>query len=176
MNNKKLWQAVSMLALTVVVSLTFYSCTQYKKIFSAQSKKFLVVWTGDEDGANPDFVAVIDADPKSANYGKIISTKPLPGTPPGAHMIALLPSVGFSAYPTDIPPSVLNEPHHVSDKLTSNRDFYMGGLISGNIFKVNLASLPTLPNIQLIGSSNPPALLRDDQIGMLFRQANCAVL
>ncbi len=157
MNNKKLWQAVSMLALTVVVSLTFYSCTQYKKIFSAQSKKFLVVWTGDEDGANPDFVAVIDADPKSAHYGKIISTKPLPGTPPGAHMIALLPSVGFSAYPTDIPPSVLNEPHHVSDKLTSNRDFYMGGLISGNIFKVNLASLPTLPNIQLIGSTNPPA-------------------
>lgn len=146
-----------MFAIMVVVALLFYSCTKYIKIFGYPSKQFLVAWTGDEDGANSDFVAVIDADPKSSHYGKVISTKSLPETPVGAHMIALLPTVGFSAYPTKIPPSILNEPHHVSDKLTRSKEFYMGGLISGNVFKVNLASLPTLPDIQLVGSPNPPA-------------------
>ncbi|HXN07465.1 MAG TPA: hypothetical protein VN944_10430 [Nitrospiria bacterium] len=159
MTQKALWKSGSIVVLTIAVGLVFNGCTEYKKPLQKaySSKQFIVTWTGDEDGANPDFVTVIDADPHSPNYGKVISTKTLPEGPAGANMIALLPAVGFKAYPSNIPSSVLNEPHHVSDKLTKNKDFYMGGLISGNIFKVNLASLPTVPDIELIGSPNPPA-------------------
>jgi selenium-binding protein 1 len=41
----------------------------------------LYVWAGDQARVAPDFLAVIDFDENSANYGKVITTVPLP--PPG---------------------------------------------------------------------------------------------
>ena len=38
---------------------------------------YLVVWAGDADRAQPDFLAVIDADPTSASYGKVLRTIPV---------------------------------------------------------------------------------------------------
>src|SRR6516225_1977521 len=57
---------------------------------AAAPAKYLFVWAGDQARQAPDFLAVVDFDESSANYGKIITTLPLPG--PGA---------------------TGNEPHHV---------------------------------------------------------------
>lgn len=55
-----------------------------------EDEKALFVWAGDQARINPDFLAVIDFDEHSQNYGKVLSAVPLPG--PGA---------------------TGNEPHHV---------------------------------------------------------------
>jgi hypothetical protein len=66
----------------------------------------LYVWAGDQARVAPDFLAVIDFDENSANYGKVITTVPLP--PPG---------------------NVGNEPHHCH--LSANqRILGCGGLLS----------------------------------------------
>lgn len=72
----------------------------------ARKEKYLLVWSGDQSRKNPDFLSVIDFDDRSANYGKVISTLPLPQ--PGASN---------------------NEPHHVG--LSSNgKVMACGGLLS----------------------------------------------
>src|SRR5215475_16025224 len=35
---------------------------------------YLFVWAGDRDGKGNDFLAVIDADPASASYGRLLTT------------------------------------------------------------------------------------------------------
>ncbi|HEY3025473.1 MAG TPA: selenium-binding protein SBP56-related protein [Pyrinomonadaceae bacterium] len=71
-----------------------------------QAGKYLFVWAGDQGRTNPDFLAVINFDEGSANYGKAITTVPLPQ--PGA---------------------TGNEPHHVG--LSSDgRTLACGGLLS----------------------------------------------
>src|SRR5262245_22673619 len=57
---------------------------------AAGPEKFLFVWAGDQTRRQPDFLAVINFDEKSDDYGKVITTVPLPE--PGASG---------------------NEPHHV---------------------------------------------------------------
>ena len=47
-----------------------------------QRDKVLFVWAGDQARANPDFLAVVNFDEDSADYGKVVTTVPLPG--PGA--------------------------------------------------------------------------------------------
>src|SRR5260370_29964246 len=44
-------------------------------------EKTLYIWAGDQAHKAPDFLAVIDFDEESADYGKVIKTVPLP--PPG---------------------------------------------------------------------------------------------
>src|SRR5216683_2504336 len=44
-------------------------------------EKTLYIWAGDQAHQAPDFLAVIDFDEESADYGKVIKTVPLP--PPG---------------------------------------------------------------------------------------------
>jgi uncharacterized protein YbaA (DUF1428 family) len=46
-----------------------------------EKEKYLFVWAGDKARDNPDFLAVINFDEESDNYGKVITTMPLP--PPG---------------------------------------------------------------------------------------------
>jgi hypothetical protein len=71
-----------------------------------QAGKYLFVWAGDQGRTNPDFLAVINFDEGSANYGRAITTVPLPQ--PGA---------------------TGNEPHHVG--LSSDgRTLACGGLLS----------------------------------------------
>ncbi|MFN8652158.1 MAG: selenium-binding protein SBP56-related protein [Gemmatimonadales bacterium] len=53
------------------------------------SPTVLYVWAGDQDHQSPDFLAVIDFDPHSRSYGKVLGTVPVP--PPG---------------------NIGNEPHH----------------------------------------------------------------
>src|SRR2546425_3751115 len=55
-----------------------------------ERERFLFVWAGDQARTNPDFLAVVNFDEGSRDYGKVITTVPLPS--PGA---------------------TGNEPHHV---------------------------------------------------------------
>jgi hypothetical protein len=66
----------------------------------------LLVWAGDKAHVAPDFLAVIDFDEYSPNYGKVLRTVPLTG--PGA---------------------VGNEPHHVGLS-ADGKTVALGGLLS----------------------------------------------
>ena len=66
----------------------------------------LYVWASDQDHLSPDFLAVIDFDRKSRDYGKVLKTVPLP--PPG---------------------NIGNEPHHCHTSL-DQRILACGGLLS----------------------------------------------
>jgi 56kDa selenium binding protein (SBP56) len=70
------------------------------------SAKTLYVWAGDQARTSPDFLAVINFDEHSRDYGKVIRTVPIP--PPG---------------------NVGNEPHHCH--LSANKNILAcGGLLS----------------------------------------------
>ena len=68
--------------------------------------KTLYVWAGDAARRSPDFLAVIDFDRHSRNYGKVLGTVPIP--PPG---------------------NVGNEPHHCHTSV-DGRILACGGLLS----------------------------------------------
>src|SRR4051794_22770384 len=42
------------------------------------AEKYLFVWAGDQARTNPDFLAVVNFNESSADYGKVITTVPLP--------------------------------------------------------------------------------------------------
>lgn len=69
-------------------------------------EKYLFVWTGDQARKAPDFLAVVDFDPASARYGRVVTTVPLPGD-------------GASG----------NEPHHVGLS-ADGKVLACGGLLS----------------------------------------------
>jgi 56kDa selenium binding protein (SBP56) len=71
-----------------------------------KSDKTLYVWAGDQARVHPDFLAVVDFDEDSHDYGKVVKTVPLP--PPG---------------------NIGNEPHHCH--LSANKEVLAcGGLLS----------------------------------------------
>jgi selenium-binding protein 1 len=47
-----------------------------RPVGAGDQETLLYVWTRDADGKDSDFLAVVDADPKSATFGKIVSTVP----------------------------------------------------------------------------------------------------
>jgi hypothetical protein len=57
--------------LTVFVSYVPASCQQEK---TAAPGHYMFAWTGDEAKKGNDFLAVIDADPSSASYGRLVTT------------------------------------------------------------------------------------------------------
>jgi selenium-binding protein 1 len=73
---------------------------------STQAERYLFVWAGDQARKSADFLAVVDFDANSRDYGKLITTVPLPS-----------------------PDDSGNEPHHVG--LSSDgRVLGAGGLLS----------------------------------------------
>ena len=99
-----------------------------------EQEKALYVWAGDQARINPDFLAVINFDEGSPNYGRVITSVPLPG--PGA---------------------AGNEPHHVG--LSRNgRVLACGGLLSvlraqKEIFFFDVSN-PRAP--RFISAADPP--------------------
>jgi selenium-binding protein 1 len=73
---------------------------------SSDGENHLFVWAGDQARVNPDFLAVIEFNPRSPRYGEVLHTVPLPG--PGA---------------------TGNEPHHVGLS-ADGRVLAAGGLLS----------------------------------------------
>jgi hypothetical protein len=63
---------------------------------SAQSDSYLFVWAGDDAKKSNDFLAVLDADPKSPHYGQNVASVAVPG--PGGtphHTEMEMPDGGF---------------------------------------------------------------------------------
>jgi hypothetical protein len=66
------WRAV----VVVVVGLLARGC-QSNHGNEGPYEPYLVVWAGDADRAQSDFLAVINANPSSFSYGKVIATVPV---------------------------------------------------------------------------------------------------
>lgn len=83
-----------------------YRRTTSKTKDDDQREKTLYIWAGDQDRVRPDFLAVIDFNEHSRNYGRVLRTIPLP--PPG---------------------NMGNEPHHCH--LSGDKNILAcGGLLS----------------------------------------------
>ena len=80
-----------MRSLYFFVLLLFLSSYGY-----AQSQSYLFVWAGDDAKKESDFLAVLDADPKSPHYGQPVASVAVPG-PSGTphHTEATMPADGF---------------------------------------------------------------------------------
>ncbi|HVR26279.1 MAG TPA: hypothetical protein VMU26_23500 [Candidatus Polarisedimenticolia bacterium] len=62
----------------------------------SQNNSYLFVWAGDDAQNSSDFLAVLDADPKSAHYAQVVASVAVPG--PGGtphHTEAEMPEDGF---------------------------------------------------------------------------------
>src|SRR5262249_48330213 len=105
-----------------------------EKVKRDEREKFLFIWAGDQARTNPDFLAVVDFDEGSPDYGKVITSVPLPG--PGA---------------------AGNEPHHVGLS-RDGRVLACGGLLSvlraqKEIFFFDVSN-PRAP--RFISAADPP--------------------
>lgn len=114
LNQKKLFAWGFLSAFTGLLLLTGFalsSTASHSKpdapVTEAGSReKYLYVWTGDQARTNADFLAVINFDENSPNYGKVITTAPLPA-----------------------PGNTWNEPHHVGLS-RDGKVLAAGGLLS----------------------------------------------
>jgi hypothetical protein len=59
------------------VFLTALGCGVASAADAGKSARYLYAWSGDEDEKDSDFLAVIDVDPASATYGKVVATAPI---------------------------------------------------------------------------------------------------
>src|SRR2546428_12699474 len=62
-------------AAAVLVLLS--ACARHPESPLFTGEPYLLVWAGDADRQNSDFLAVLDADPTSASYGKVLRTYPV---------------------------------------------------------------------------------------------------
>ena len=119
----------------------------------AHSGEYLIVWAGDRNAsdthsheldvaggdfahiadrlgadaaAGPDFLAVIDADPGSPTYGKVLNTIPVPG--------------------------LENEPHHMQYRWSPGQRIFAGGLFSDRTFVFDVSEAP---NVRLVRTVEP---------------------
>src|SRR5438105_15022931 len=87
---------------------------------AGKHESVLYVWTSDADQKDPDFLSVLDADPASPSYGKVIATA----------------STGSPG----------NEAHHFG--YTTNADrIFAGGLFSNRLFIYDVATDPKHPKL-----------------------------
>ena len=135
--------------------------------WSAQAgSSYLAVWSSDKEKQdsrkNTDFLAIIDADPRSSNYGKVVNTASLQRRP-GENLLndlGFTEALGLTAkynLPTSgIPSNVLNEAHHMSHEpiaVGRHRYLYLGGLISANVFRCDVADPLKIPVCPLVTSA-----------------------
>lgn len=98
--------------------------------YLTKPEKYLYVMTVDADAKDNDFIAVIDADLASPNYGKIINTVDLA--------------------------SKGNEPHHMG--FTDDRTkIWAGGLFSKRLWIIDVASDPAQPKVIKVIEDAPKA-------------------
>lgn len=110
-------------------------------------EKYLYVWAGDQARKASDFLAVVNFDESSPNYGKVITTVPLPG-----------------------PGNTWNEPHHVGLS-NDGKVLACGGLLSvlkgqKEVFFFDV-STPTAP--KFLSAADPPQSAITDEFYPLPR-------
>jgi hypothetical protein len=140
------------LACALAASWTGHAGSSYLAVWSSDKE------TDDKPGVlNTDFLAVIDADPNSRTYGKVVNTASLESVP-GANLLNDLGLTGplglttkYGLPATGIPSDALNEAHHMThDPIVVGKHsyLYMGGLISANVFRCDVTDplhIPTCP-------------------------------
>src|SRR5262245_64987948 len=89
----------------------------------AAGSRVLFVWAGDADKRESDFLAVIDVDPRSANYASVVATLPVGATG--------------------------TRPHHTDYEMPAAGMLWANGFDSGQTFRFDLRD-PTSPH--LVGS------------------------
>src|SRR5215467_16215868 len=99
------WVAVAILVL-------LSACTRHAETPLFTGEPYLLVWAGDKDRQNSDFLAVLDADPTSPSYGKVLKTYPVR--------------------------SRGNEPHAVNDQPRADRRIFATGLLTDRTFVFDL--------------------------------------
>jgi len=104
----------------------------------AAQPSYLFVWAGDADAKASDFLGVIDADPKSAGYGKIVASLPVGEV--GTH------------------------PHHTEHEMPANGHLLANGFGAGKTWLFDLTK-PLEPRIlasfgDLAGFSHPHTFIR----------------
>lgn len=126
---------------------------------------YLAVWSSDKETddkpsvLNADFLAIIDADPKSRTYGTVVNTAPMESVP-GANLLndlgltdALGLTTRYGLAADGIPSDALNEAHHMThDPIVIGKRSYlfMGGLISANIFRCDVTNPLRIPTCPLV--------------------------
>ncbi len=96
----------------VAVVATLAGCARRPEVPLFTGEPFLVVWAGDADRENADFLAVIDADPTSPSYGKVLRSYPVR--------------------------SRGNEPHDVNAEPRGDRRIFASGLLTDRTFVFDL--------------------------------------
>ena len=95
-----------------------------------ERERYLAVWTGDDDREDEDFLAVLDADPASPTYGKVLRTLP----------------VGSKG----------NEPHHIDYEPRPEKTIWGSGLMTSRTFVFDVADPmnPTLRKVDEPGGAD----------------------
>lgn len=143
---------VAALAKMMTGPATALACALTLSWSAHAGSSYLAVWSSDKEKqdsrTNTDFLAIIDADPRSASYGKVVNTASLQRRP-GENLLndlGLTQALGLTAKynlpASGIPSNVLNEAHHMSHEpiaVGRHRFLYLGGLISANVFRCDVA-------------------------------------
>ena len=130
----------------------------------------LAVWSSDKETddnrLNRDFLAIIDADPRSTTYGKVVNTADLQNVA-GTNLLNDLGFTGalglttkYNLPATGIPSNVLNEAHHISHEpiIVGGRSYlYLGGLISANVFRCDVTDPRHIPRCPLVTAAKDVA-------------------
>src|SRR5213079_1695235 len=88
------------------------ACARHPEAPLFTGEPYLLVWTGDADRQNADFLAVLDADPTSPSYGKVLKTYPVR--------------------------SRGNEPHALNTQPRADRRIFASGLLTDRTFIFDL--------------------------------------
>ena len=131
------------------------------------TSSYLAVWSSDKEkqdsAANTDFLAIIDADPRSSTYGKVVNTASLQRVP-GKNLLndlgfteALGLTAKYNLPKSGLPSNVLNEAHHMTHEpiaVGRHRYLYLGGLISANVFRCDVADPLKIPDCPLVTAAS----------------------
>ncbi|HJQ84501.1 MAG TPA: selenium-binding protein SBP56-related protein [Candidatus Binatia bacterium] len=108
-------------------------CARRPEVPLFTGEPFLAVWAGDADRQNADFLAILDADPTSPSYGKVIRTYPVR--------------------------SRGNEPHAVNAVPRADRRLFASGLLTDRTFVFDLRQ-PLAARLVHVDEPGPDRRLR----------------
>ena len=131
------------------------------------TSSYLAIWASDKEkqdsAANTDFLAIVDADPRSSTYGKVVNTASLQRVP-GKNLLndlgfteALGLTAKYNLPKSGLPSNVLNEAHHMTHEpiaVGRHRYLYLGGLISANVFRCDVADPLEIPDCPLVTAAS----------------------
>src|SRR5690606_30490916 len=83
-------------------------------------RDYLYLWTASADSTEPDFLAVLDVTEGEGDYGRLLTTRPVPG--------------------------LRHVPHHTEHELPADRQLFANGFASGTTFVFDLSD-PAHPRL-----------------------------